>query len=389
MEDKIKVLFFISSLEGGGAERVMVNILGHIERSRIEPVLVLLYPADKSPYKDYLPEKIKVIVVERHTDSFFEKIRQFINFCVIVRREKPRILLSMLTHNNIMAIVSGIFLRTKVIVCEHIALGEVVKKRDGKNMLGLPVAPVIKILYRFADKVITVSDGIRRNLIDEFRIPAHKIQVIYNPIDHDHITGLSAVPAEHPFFEGRSPVVIGAGRLARQKRFDSLIKAFSLVVKYMDARLIILGEGPEKIALAKLVGDLGLEDKVSLAGFHGNPYKFFSRADVFVLSSCFEGLPMVILEAMACGAPVISTDCKSGPREILYDEKHGMLVPVGDDVALSKAILKLLGDKKLRESFSMAGKERARDFAVGGVISQYVNLIYEVAAGLRQQDTGR
>ena len=389
MKDKIKVLFFISSLEGGGAERVMVTLLGNIEDSRIEPVLVLLYPAAKSPYREYLSEKIKVIVIERNSDSLFEKIKQFMSFLRCVHKESPRVLFSMLTHNNIMALLTGTLLRIRVIVCEHIALGEVVKTGEGKRMLGVPVGPVVKVLYRFADKVVAVSDGIRRNLTDEFRIPAHRIRVIYNPIDCGAIAELSAIPPEHPFFKGGEPVVIGAGRLVTQKRFDILIKAFSSVVKEMDARLIILGEGPEREALRKLVSDRGLEDKVSLAGFQGNPYQFFSRADVFVLSSGFEGLPMVILEAMACGVPVISTDCRSGPREILQNGSCGLLVPVGDEGALSTEIVRLLGDRTLREKFSKAGKERAKDFSVGDVVTQYGNIIFEAAFGAGHHAAGR
>lgn len=380
MEDKIKVLFFISSLEGGGAERVMVSLLGNIEGSRIDPVLILLYPATESPYRKYLPEKIRVIVVERNSDSFFAKIRQFMSFLRCVRRERPQILLSMLTHNNIMALCAGIFLRIRVIVCEHITLGEVIKTGEGSRMLGLPVAPMVSIFYGFADRVIAVSEGIKRNLIDEFRIPAGKIRVVYNPIDCDSITELSTIPPEHPFFKGREPVVIGAGRLVTQKRFDILIKAFGSVLKEMDARLIILGEGPERDALQKLVRDRGMEDNVSLAGFRENPYQFLSRAAVFVLSSGFEGLPMVILEAMACGAPVISTDCRSGPREILRNGEHGLLVPVGDVAALSKGIVTLLRDRTLREKFSKAGKERAKDFSAGEVATQYRSMLFEVAS---------
>jgi glycosyltransferase involved in cell wall biosynthesis len=389
MGDRIKVLFFISSLDGGGAERVMVNLLGNIEGSRIEPVLVLLYPAATSPYREYLSENIRIIVVERSTNSFFEKIKQFILFIRSVHKERPRILLSMLTHNNLMALCAGILLRIRVIVCEHITLGEDIKTEEGKRMLGVPVAPLVKILYGYADRVIAVSEGIKRNLIEEFRIPARKIRVIYNPIDSAAITELSTIPPEHPFFQGRAPVVMGAGRLVTQKRFDILIKAFSSVAKEMDARLIILGEGPGREALQKLVRDLGMEDKVSLAGFHGNPYQFLSRADVFVLSSGYEGLPMVILEAMACGVPVISTDCRSGPREILQNGRCGLLVPVGDEAALSKGIVTLLRDRTLRENFSKAGKERAKDFSVSEVIAQYINIMKEVASGSGNELTGK
>jgi glycosyltransferase involved in cell wall biosynthesis len=381
MGDKLKVLFFISSLAGGGAERVMVNLLASIDGSRIEPVLVLLYPAADSPYRKYLSNKIKVIIVERVSDSIFEKIKQFMSFIRCVHKESPRIMLSMLTHNNIMAICAGVLLGIKVIACEHITLGEIIKTGQGSKMLGVSVATLTSIFYRIADQVIAVSEGIKRNLIEEFHIPANKIRVIYNPIDCDAITTLSVIPPEHPFFKGKEPVIVGVGRLVQQKRFDILIRAFCSVMKEIDARLIILGEGPEREALRKLVGDYGMEEKVSLAGFQKNPYQFLSKSDVFVLSSGFEGLPMVILEAMACGAPVISTDCRSGPREILQNGKCGLLVPVGDEVALSKGIVTLLRDRALRENFSKAGKERAKDFSAGEVSTQYNNMLLEVASG--------
>lgn len=374
---KIKVLFFISSLDGGGAERVMVDILNYIDKSRIEPVLVILYPYDNSPYKEYLTEDVKVVVVKRKSDSFFSKIKQFADFIKIVYKEKPRVILSMLTHNNIMAISAAIFSRLKVIVCEQNTVSEVIKIREGKKILWFPVSSMVKVLYRFTDRVIAVSKGVRSDLIKEFNIPAHKIQVIYNPIDLNRITGLSSMPLEHPFFEDHVPIVIAIGRLVRQKGFDTLIKAFSLVIPKMNAQLIILGEGPEKESLEEMVKDLGLIDKVSFAGFQNNPYKFLSRADVFVLSSNYEGLPMVILEAMACGAPIISTDCRSGPCEILENGKYGLLVPVGDANALSKGMLRLLKDKSLRGEFYNSGKGRVLDFHIDRIIKQYEEVILE------------
>src|SRR4030042_2168673 len=320
---KIKVLFFISSLDGGGAERVMVDILHHIDKGKIEPSLVLLYPYDNSPYKQYLPEDIKVTIVKRKSDSFIDMMKQFAAFIQTVFREKPHVILSMLTHNNIMAILSAMLFKIKVIVCEHIILCENIKTREWKKILWIPVAPLVKVLYRFADQIISVSNGIKDDLIKEFNIPAYKIQTIYNPIDLRRITELSSMPPEHPFFKDHIPIVIAIGRLARQKGFDTLIKAFSLVIPKVNARLIMLGDGPERESLEEMVKDLGLIDKVSFAGFQNNPYKFLSRADVFVLSSNYEGLPMVILEAMACGAPIISTDCRSGPCEIFENGKYG------------------------------------------------------------------
>jgi glycosyltransferase involved in cell wall biosynthesis len=374
---KIKVLFFISSLSGGGAERVMVDILSHIDKSRIEPTLVLLYPCDNSPYKEYLPEDIKVVVVERKSDSFFSKIKQVADFIKTVHKEKPRVILSMLTHNNIMAVSVRLIFRIKVIACEHIILSEFIKTRGGEKILWFPVSVLVKALYRFADRVIAVSNGIRSDLIEEFNVAANKIQVIYNPVDINRITELSSVPPEHPFFKSDVPVVVAVGRLVWQKGFDTLLRAFNLVIQEMDARLIVIGEGLEKESLEQMVQDFGITDKAFLIGFQRNPYQFLSGADVFVLSSNFEGLPMVILEAIACGTPVIATDCKSGPREILQDGKFGFLVPVGDERALSKAIVTLLKDRALREKFSRVARERTVDFSVDKIIKQYERVIYE------------
>jgi len=377
MLEKVKALFFIPSLEGGGAERVMADILHHINRERIEPVLVLLYPYENSLYKEYLPGDIKIIVVERASDSPFHKIKQYTTFLKIVYDEKPHVIISMLTHCNIMAISTKLLFGRKIIIGEHITLSEAIKTKAGRRMLWFPTAHLVKMFYRFADKIIAVSEGVKADLIEEFKIPPRNIQVIYNPIDLNRITALCNCPVEHNFFKEAGLVLLSVGRLVPQKGFDILLKAFSRIVNKIEARLIILGEGPEKESLSRLAKDLSIEEKVSFLGFQNNPYKFLSKANVFVLSSRFEGLPMVILEAMACNTPIISTDCKSGPREILQGGKCGLLVSPEDADALSMALLKLLKAKNLRESFSRLGKQRAEEFAVKKIVAQYEDMIYK------------
>jgi glycosyltransferase involved in cell wall biosynthesis len=377
MDEKIKVLFFISSLAGGGAERVMVDILTHIDRRMLEPVLVLLHPHESSPYRESLPREIRIIVIERRSNTVIGKIRQLIYFVKTVFRERPHVMLSMLTHNNIMALFAGILSGIRVIVCEHIMLGKATETGEGKRMLGIPVAPMVTILYRFADKVISVSEEIGENLIREFHVPARKIQIIYNPIDFDRVTELSKIRPGHPFFEEEVPVVIAAGRLVPQKGFDILIEAFRLVLSEMDARLIILGEGSEQESLNRLVKDRNITARVFFAGFQNNPYSFLSRADLFVLSSLYEGLPLVLLEAMACGTPVVSADCRSGPREILDNGRYGVLVPAGDTNALARGVLEMLRNRALRNNFSIVGKKRASDFSVGRIITQYEAAVHK------------
>jgi len=402
---KQKVLFFISSIDGGGAERVMVDIIRHIDKMKIEPVLVLLYSTENSPYREFLPGETRVIISRRKSDSLPEKVNQFIAFVKIVRRESPQAILSMLTHNNIMAILAGMLFKIRVLACEHSTLGEVIRTKEGRKMLGVSTSILVKAFYRFADKVIAVSEGIKTNLTEEFKIRPEKIEVIYNPMDIDRINKLRSTRDSdtnierharkngHPVSYGngfplstcgndgvwesseQTPVIIAMGRLTYIKGFDVLIKAFSRVVKEVDSRLIILGEGTEREALEGLTAEFGLTDRIFLPGFQKNPYQFLFNAGIFVLSSRYEGLPMAMLEAMACGVSVIASDCKSGPREILQDGKCGLLVPVGDEVALSEGILKLLKDRSLREKYSGLGKERAKDFHADKIVRKYEELL--------------
>ena len=383
---KIKVLFFISSLEGGGAERVMVDLLRNIDRGRIEPTLVLLYPYEDSPYRQYLPEDIRVIGVTRKTESLPSKLLQVLSFMKTVYKEKPQVILSMLSHNNIMAILSGLLFGIRVIACEHNTLSEVIKTKEGRRILGVPASLLVKIFYRFAAKFIAVSEGVRSNLISDFGMRSEKVQTIYNPIDLSRINSLIPDSPEHPFFRDRKPIVIALGRLIPGKGFDILLKAFSRVISEIDARLLILGEGPQRAYLENMIRDLGVTGKVSLAGFQKNPYTFLAHSDIFVLSSQHEGLPMAILEAMACGIPVISTDCRSGPREILQNGQCGILVPVNNETALADAITRLLKDREQREEFSKRGKERMKDFTVNEIVRQYEDVICEVAS-LHKEDS--
>jgi len=372
---KKKVLFFIPSLEGGGAEKVMVNILRRADKSKIESVLMLLSPFEQSPYRELLPEHLRVIIVKRNSDTCIEKIKQCVKFIRVVKKENPKRILSMLTHTNILAIMTGISLGIKVTVCEHNTIGELIKTREGRRILWFPVAPLVKIFYRFADRIIAVSQGIEKNLVEEFGIAAGTIGVIYNPVDIDHISGLSSRPLEHSFFQEGVPIILAMGRLVRQKGFDLLIGAFREVLSELDARLIIAGEGHERESLQGLAKDLGIATKVSFVGFQTNPYALMSKADVFVLPSRIEGLPMVLLEALTCGIPVISTDCCSGPCEILKNGECGLLVSSGDVDALSDGILRLLKDKDLMEKYSLVGKERAMDFSIDKIIKQYEDII--------------
>jgi glycosyltransferase involved in cell wall biosynthesis len=170
-----------------------------------------------------------------------------------------------------------------------------------------------------------------------------RVQVVYNPVITPAVSAMACQPAEHPWYGlGQPPVILGVGRLTRQKDFPTLIRAFAAVRRQRHARLIILGEGEDRAELEALVTELGLGRDVALAGFRDDAVAYMASSAVFVLSSAWEGLPTVLIEALAAGTRVVSTDCPSGPREILQEGRLGALVPVGDAPALARAVIDAL-----------------------------------------------
>jgi glycosyltransferase involved in cell wall biosynthesis len=199
---------------------------------------------------------------------------------------------------------------------------------------------MMRLLYPLADRIVAVSTGVADDLSEIIGIPRPRIEVIYNPVVTPEVLALSQESIEHPWFQpGQPPVILGIGRLTKAKGFSALIHAFSAIRKNkLPARLIILGEGDERSKLEQLILQLSIETEVLLPGFHQNPYFFLRNSSVFVLSSLWEGLPTVLIEALACGTPIVSTDCPSGPCEILENGKWGTLVPVANENALVTAI---------------------------------------------------
>ena len=198
---------------------------------------------------------------------------------------------------------------------------------------------LIKRFYPWADGIVAVSRGAADDLVRAAGLAPDRIEVVHNPIVTPELREMAAAPLDHPWFRpGQAPVVLSVGRFSPQKDFGTLIRAFSRVLRECRARLLILGDGPERAGLEALVADLNLGGAVELPGWVQNPYPYMVRADAYVLSSRWEGLPSVLIEALYCSVPVIATDCPSGPREILDGGKHGLLVPVGDEDALAEGI---------------------------------------------------
>jgi glycosyltransferase involved in cell wall biosynthesis len=244
-----------------------------------------------------------------------------------------------MTHCNIVAVWAARLARrrTPVVATVHNTLSQT--SQNVRN-LGERLSPyLLKTFYPWAVKVVAVSQGAAEDLVTMAGLSPDLIEVIYNPVITPTLIAESRKPPGHPWFtDGGPPVLLGVGRLTRQKDFTTLIRAFHRVRRNRSARLLILGEGVERPTLTALISELGLQHDVELPGWRPDVLACMARCAVFVLSSAWEGLPTVLIEALAAGTRVVATDCKSGPREILQDGSLGALVPVGDATALASAI---------------------------------------------------
>lgn len=323
---------FTSTMGGGGAQRSMVKLAGAIAHRGFEVDLVLIRA--EGHYRSEVSEAVRVIDLgaRRALASIPPMVRY-------LRRERPAALLSSLDYVNIVGLwarrLSGV--ETRMIVSERNTLSSVVQNASRFRTKLRP--PLMRWFYPWADGIVAVSRGVADDLTNMTGITSDRVQVIYNPVISPLLREMASAPLDHPWFRpGEPPVVLGLGRLKPQKDFGVLIEAFAHVRETRQARLLILGEGPERGRLESTVRRLGLENDVQLPGWVVNPYPFMSRSGLFVLSSRWEGLPGALIEALYCSVPVVSTDCPSGPREILEDGRHGLLVPVGDVPALARAI---------------------------------------------------
>lgn len=335
-----RIALFVPSLAGGGAERTMVHLARGFAARGYDVDLVLV--AAKGPYLADVPRDVRI--VDLHAGGVAAALPGLVRY---LRRERPRGLLSTLNRPNIAAIVATRLARvaTRAVVRQSNTFSETSRRATR----GMPrvLSVLVRHVYPWADDIVAVSDGVAHDLTLAAGLPRERIRVIPNPVVSPELFDLARQPVEHPWFApGQPPVVLGVGRLAKQKDYTSLIAAFARVLSRRPARLVILGEGSERQRLEAYVAGLGLQESVSLPGFAQNPFAYMARAAVFVLSSTFEGLPGALIQALACGTPVVATDCPSGPREILRGGQFGRLVPVGDVAALATAIAGALSEPK-------------------------------------------
>jgi glycosyltransferase involved in cell wall biosynthesis len=371
------IALFIADLEGGGAQRKMVT-LANAFAERGHPVDLAVVDVG-GILTEQLVAGVRVVPLKGRWSQIKwigKKKRRRVLSCVpklaqYLRRERPAVLMSTSHSVNVAAAIASrlahastrLVLRIDSLLSRSPELaGSRAQTRRLRRARGY---------FTQADHIIAISHGVREDLLEHLDYPPERVTAIHNPIPLAELAKNALQPHLHPWLESGPPVVLSVGRLVKQKDFGTLVRAFSRVRRSMDVRLLFLGEGPERPALEKIIAELDIGRDVDLAGFDRNPAAAMARARVFVLSSAWEGFGNVIVEAMACGCPVVSTDCRSGPREILEDGRFGRLVPVGDDEALAAAIIATLEEPSAPERLV----ERAGDFAVDRIAERYLDVL--------------
>jgi glycosyltransferase involved in cell wall biosynthesis len=362
---KLRVAFFMPHFAGGGVERVAVNLSEEYQRLGMNVDFALVN--DSGVPVGSMPKDARIINLKAKRVLF--ALPSLIHY---LRDEQPDAIFSAPMHTHIILLlakmISGSRVRTMLHVGNHVSTQ--VKNSEKLQDRSYPI--LLRLLKGYADAFIAVSEGVASDLAYAAKVPMEKIRVVYNPIYRVEMEDLMEQPVEHPWFsEGQPPVILAAGRLVEQKDYPTLLRAFSRLRHQRSVHLVILGEGRLLPELKKLATELKIAEDVDFHGFASNPYCFMARCSVFVLSSAWEGFANVVAEALACGAQVVSTDCESGPEEILANGQYGQLVPVGDDIALADAIIVALEHPQSKDFL----RQRGRSFTAAKAARQYLDAV--------------
>jgi glycosyltransferase involved in cell wall biosynthesis len=358
-----RVLFFRPALADGGADRVTLTLLERLDRARVAPAIALC-KANGALVGD-VPGDVEVVDLGAPRLALAAPL-----LARAVARIKPDVLFSTASAANVVAVAAHVLARSRarLVLSERSAL-----RRESRSRAREAIELRAKrVAYRRADVVTAVSEGVAQDLEHELGLPRAKIQVVYNPMVADDVERLAAAPVEHPWFASDATnVLVACGRLVEVKDYPTMLDAFARVRAARPAKLAVLGEGPLRGALEAAVRARGLGGDVAFLGFDKNPYKYMARARLLLQSSRAEGLPGTLIQSMACGTPVVATDCDHGPREVVHTGVDGVLVPVGDPAALATAALRLLTDDPARSAMAAAARKAAARFSVAASLARY------------------
>jgi glycosyltransferase involved in cell wall biosynthesis len=399
-----RIALLLTDLNGGGVQKMTVSLAGALAERGHEAVIVLysargvlnsqipptvalhhlkaasrlaarLAPVWADPLA--LPWLMLPVVLPRKPPPGLKYLPSLARF---LQRYRPDALISAAPNCNLAAVWANRLAgsRCKIVISERTAPSKMLTKSSSWRTRFLP--GLMHRTYQQADVIVAVSQALGDDLAEVTRIPRRRIVTIYNPVVGPNLAALARQPVDHPWFvPGSPPVILSAGRLSAQKDFPTLIRAFAALRATREARLVILGGATADAKtevrqqdLVALAESLGVANDMCLLGFMPNPYAYMARSRVFALSSAWEGFGNVLVEAMACGCPVVSTDCPSGPGEILDGGRYGSLVPVGDDAALAEAMAAALAhppDPALL-------RRRSEDFTVGHSVDGYLGALF-------------
>jgi len=355
------VSLLIQNIGSGGAEKVAVNIANYLAKRGKKVHLVVIEHLEG--HQHFLSPQVTLINL-----NCKRRWCAIIPFTKYLLKEKPASVLAFLGVADIIAIIATVLVpkKPRLLISEHSTYSMVKLKSaelfTGENIIGkyLLKKLIAKYIYPLADEIIAVSKDAAEDLENYAGYQHGRVKNIYNPVIFPELFDMGKQSVPHPWLKDtHASVILAVGRLSHEKNFALLIKAFAKIRTQCKAKLMIIGEGPEREALQQLINNLGINDDVALVGFQKNPYAYMSRTAALVLSSNYEGLSNVLIEALACGSPVISTDCKSGSREILADGKYGILVPVGNIDALATAMKEVLANPEYYKNLAMNFKKEA------------------------------
>lgn len=398
-----RIAFLLDNLEGGGVQRMTLALADEFARHGYESdVLACRLQGELAPI---VPSRVRLLepgpggglatcrlamssgayiaaavaVDEILSHRWLRYARCLPALTRYLATHGPACLISATPRINLLAVMAARASggHTRSIVTERISISA--KLADDPEFRFRQLIPLMKRSYRLASRVVAVSHDLAEDVAVQLGLPREQVLTIYNPVVGPELEAASREPLEDPWFApGAPPVVLSAGRSSDQKDFDTLLRAFAEVRRQQRCRLVLLGQQTGRSRqrrqqrLLALADELGIRDDLRLHGFVLNPFPYMARAAVFVLSSRYEGLPGVLIQAMACGTPVVSTACPTGPREILDNGRYGPLVPVGDASALGKAILDTLANPPPRQWLI----DRARHFSVARAFARYRELAF-------------
>ena len=369
----MKICFVLPSLNGGGAERGAVMVLSALDGARHQRSMFLF--RREGAYFHLLSPDIRLVTASRTG-----RLGRLLDLVSFLRAERPDVVMPFLSYfiASVAVTLSGV--NARVVFNQGSPTTGFLEDPDyawRQPWRRRLFAILTRIFYGRATAVVTTSNGIADDLVRNYGVPDAKIRVVPNPIDLDAIVKAAAEPIDDPL-DGEGPVVAAAGRLASVKNYPLLIDAVASLASECPPRVWILGDGAERAALEARVERAGMRARTSFLGFQQNPWRFIRRADVFVLTSMYEGFGNVLIEAMACGTPVVATR-SYGTTDIVQHEVNGLLVD-HEPSAVAGAIARILGDGALRARLLSAAHRSVEQYAVPRVVERYERIFQEVMA---------